>query len=243
MQRYFVDSKNILDNKIIISDSDYHHITKVMRMKEGNSVICCDGTNSYKCVISQITTSDVVLDIVEVLNEKKELPVKVTIAHGIVRREKMEEVIDKITQLGASFYLPVNMERCNVKFNDEKLDRKMDRMNKIAKEASEQSHRTSMLEVLKPVSFKEMINLNEQYDLCLYAYEITSKDKSLKEVLKERKYQNILIVIGPEGGISDKEVNIMNDNNFIPVSLGPRILRTEVAPTYAMAAISYELEE
>lgn len=243
MQRYFVDPKNVFDNKIIISDSDYHHITKVMRMKEGNNVICCDGTNSYKCVISQITPNEVILEIIEVLDEKKELPVKITIAQGIVRREKMEEVIDKITQLGASFYLPINMERCNVKFNDEKLDRKMERMNKIAKEAAEQSHRTSLLIVEKPILFKEMVNLKDNYDLCLYAYEITSKDKSLKEVLKEKEYKNILIVIGPEGGISDKEVKIMNENNFIPVSLGPRILRTEVAPTYAMAAISYELEE
>lgn len=243
MQRYFVNPSNVFDNKIIISDSDYHHITKVMRMKDGDNVICCDGTSSYKCVISQITTNEVVLEIIETLDEKKELPVKVTIAHGITRREKMEEVIDKITQLGASYYLPVNMERCNVKFNDEKLDRKMERMNKIAKEASEQSHRTSLLEVLKPVSFKEMINLKDEYDLCLYAYEITSKDKSLKEILKSKTYKNIIIVIGPEGGISDKEVKLMNENHFIPVSLGPRILRTEVAPTYAMAAISYELEE
>ena len=243
MQRYFVNLENVFENKIIISDSDYHHITKVMRMKEGDSVICCDGTKSYKCVISHISTSDVILEIVEVLNEKKELPIKVTIAHGITRREKMEEVIDKITQLGASFYLPVNMERCNVKFNDEKLDRKMERMNKIAKEASEQSHRTSLLEVLKPVTFKEMMNLKEQYDLRLYAYEITSKDKPLKQVLKENKYKNIIILFGPEGGISNKEVDILNKNNFLPVSLGPRILRTEVAPTYAMAAISYELEE
>lgn len=243
MQRYFVDPNNVYENKVIITDGDYHHITKVMRMKEGNNVLVSDGINSYKCVISQITDCEVELEILETLNEKKELPVKVTIAHGITRREKMEEVIDKITQLGASFYLPINMERCNVKFNDEKLDRKMERMNKIAKEAAEQSHRTSLLTVEKPVSFKEMINLKNKYDLCLYAYEITSKDKSLKEVLKENSYENIIILIGPEGGISDKEVDILNKNNFLPVSLGPRILRTEVAPTYAMAAISYELEE
>ena len=243
MQRYFVDPNNVYENKVIITDGDYHHITKVMRMKEGNNVLVSDGTNSYKCVISQITDCEVVLEIIETLNEKKELPVKVTIAHGITRREKMEEVIDKITQLGASFYLPIHMERCNVKFNDEKLDRKMERMNKIAKEAAEQSHRTSLLTVEKPISFKEMINLKNKYDLCLYAYEITSKDKSLKEVLKENSYKNIIILIGPEGGISDKEVDILNKNNFLPVSLGPRILRTEVAPTYAMAAISYELEE
>lgn len=243
MQRYFVNPENVFDNKVIINNSDYHHITKVMRMKEGNKVIVCDGNKSYECIISSITLNEVILDIEKVLNENKELPVRITIAQGIVRREKMEEVIDKITQLGASFYLPVNMERCNVKFNDEKLERKMERMNKIAKEASEQSHRTSLLEVLKPISFKEMIDISKNFDLCLYAYEVLNKDQSLKALLKEKKYNNILIVIGPEGGISEKEEVIMNDNNFIPVSLGPRILRTEVAPTYAMAAISYELEE
>ncbi len=243
MQRYFVNPNSIVNNQVYIDNSDFHHITKVMRMNIGTNVIVCDGNRSYKCVISQIASNNVILDIVEVLNEQKELPVKVTIAQGIVRREKMEEVIDKITQLGASYYLPVNMERCNVKFNDEKLDRKMERMNKIAKEASEQSHRTTLLEVLKPCGFKEMLDLSKNYDLCLYAYEITSEDKKIKEVLRGNKYNNILIIIGPEGGISDKEVNLMKENNFIPVSLGPRILRTEVAPTYAMVAISYELEE
>lgn len=243
MQRYFVNPENVSDNKVIINNSDYHHITKVMRMKEGNSVIVCDGSKSYKCVISLITQNEVILDINEELNENRELPVYITIAQGIVRREKMEEVIDKVTQLGASFYLPVNMERCSVKFNDEKLDRKMERMNKIAKEASEQSHRTTMLEVLKPISFKEMISDASKYDLCLYAYEVLDKDKSLKELLKTKTYKNILILIGPEGGISEKEADMMNKNSFYPISLGPRILRTEVAPTYVMAAISYELEE
>ena len=81
-----------------------------------------------------------------------------------------------------------------------------------------------------------------EYDLCLYAYEVIDKDESLKNILKQKKYQNILILVGPEGGISLKEVEMLNSVGFIPISLGPRILRTEVAPTYVMAAISYELE-
>ena len=78
--------------------------------------------------------------------------------------------------------------------------------------------------------------------MCLYAYEITSQDKSLKEILTTYKYQSILVLVGPEGGISDKEVIELNKAGFIPVSLGPRILRTEVAPTYIMNAISYQWE-
>lgn len=136
----------------------------------------------------------------------------------------------------------VNMERCNVKLNDEKLNKKVDRMNKIAKEASEQSHRTRKLVVENPIDFKNLLKFKNEYDLCLYAYEVIDKDESLKNILKQKKYQNILILVGPEGGISLKEVEMLNSVGFIPISLGPRILRTEVAPTYVMAAISYELE-
>ena len=134
------------------------------------------------------------------------------------------------------------MERCNVKLNDEKLNKKVDRMNKIAKEASEQSHRTRKLVVESPIDFKNLLKFKNEYDLCLYAYEVIDKDESLKNILKQKKYQNILILVGPEGGISLKEVEMLNSVGFIPISLGPRILRTEVAPTYVMAAISYELE-
>ena len=242
MQRYFVNKNQVNDNQIVIKGDDFHHITKVMRMKETDKVIVSNNEESWLCEIEIFTNNEVHLKIIENLNEEKELPVEVTIAHGVVRREKMEEVIDKITQLGASSYLPINMERCNVKIQDEKLDKKVDRMNKIAKEAAEQSHRIKLMEVLKPISFKEMLKLKTKYDLCLYAYEVTSKDKSLKEVLKVNNYKSIFILVGPEGGISDKEVELLNQNGFIPIALGPRILRTEVAPTYILSAISYELE-
>lgn len=241
MQRYFIEDV-VTSNTIVINGDDFHHISKVMRMRINDEVIVCDNISSYKCKISAFNNNEVILNVVEKLDEKKELPVKVAIAQGVVRREKTEEVIDKITQLGASLYIPVNMERSIIKIKDEKLDKKNDRMNKIAKEASEQSHRTKKMVVEKPLLFKELLNLKDHYDLCLYAYEITSKDLSLKEVLKNNKYKSVLVLIGPEGGISEKEVILLNENGFLPVSLGPRILRTEVAPTYVMAAISYELE-
>lgn len=242
MQRYFVNQNNIRNNFVYINGDDYSHITKVMRMKKGDRVIVCNNFQSWLCEIDNFTNDTVVAMIIEELHEKKELPLSITIAHGIVRREKMEEVIDKITQLGANYYIPVAMEYCNAKFNDEKLERKLERMNKIAKEASEQSHRTRLLKVNKPIDFKNFITQISQYDLCLYAYEVISKGKSLKEILKDKTYHNVLILIGPEGGISKKEVEILNQNAFIPISLGPRILRTEVAPSYILAAISYELE-
>ena len=159
-------------------------------------------------------------------------------------KTKMEELVEKISLLGASEYLFFPMERSNVKMIDEKLDKKLYRLNKIAKEASEVAHRTKVLESINLKNFNEFIKYSKNFDYCLYAYEETNPlDGSFKDVAKKLKPNDkVLVLIGPEGGISKKEVEILNNNNFIPITLGPRILRTEVAPTYVMAALSYELE-
>lgn len=242
MQRYFVEFSAICGNQIQIIGSDYHHITKVMRMKKGDQVYVASENKSWLCHIESIGESIVYLEIDQVLDEKKELPIEITIAQGIIRREKMEEVIEKITALGASTYIPIEMERCNVKLYDEKIDKKWERMNKIVKEAAEQCHRTRLLDINRPISLQSLLTSIGRYDLCLYAYEVTEKGKSLKEILEKNNYQRILVLIGPEGGISEKEVCQLEQNNFVPVHLGPRILRTELAPTYVLSAISYELE-
>lgn len=242
MQRYFVDINQISNDLVIITGDDCHHISKVMRMKINDKIIVASNGKSWLCEIVNFYEKEVHAKIIQKLDEEKELPVNVTIAHGLVRREKAEEVIDKVTQLGAYEYIQVVMERSNVKLNDEKIDKKIDRMNKIAKEASEQSHRTNKLIVNKPLTFKAMLNDTKKYDLLLYAYENAEMDKTLKKFLKDSKYLNILVLIGPEGGISENEVKLLNEHNFHPITLGPRILRTEVAPSYVMAAISYELE-
>lgn len=243
MQRYFVKNEAIINDIVKIMGDDYFHITKVMRMKCSDNVIICNEDKSWLCSIKEITSDSVYLKILEEVEEKKELPIGITIAQGIIRKEKMEEVIDKITQMGALYYIPIQMDRCNVKINSEKIDKKIERMNKIAKEAAEQSHRSKILKVKYPIDFIDMIYLKNNYDLCLYAYENHMNTKTLKEVFSNRSYSKVIILVGPEGGISDKEAKILNENNFIAVSLGPRILRTEVAPTYILSAISYELEE
>lgn len=247
MQRYFIDNINnstidIASGKITISGDDYYHISKVMRMKTSDQVTVCFQQVAYLAEINKIDQTSVYLDIVKPLDENPELSLEVTIAQGIVRREKMEEVIDRISELGAKQYLGVNMERCNVKLTDDKLDRKRDRLNKIAKEACEQAHRTKLLTVDVPLCWKEFLKISANYDLCLVAYEECTKDDNLRQYL-QNDYRNVLILVGPEGGISPKEMADLTNHNFKKVTLGPRILRTEVAPVYIMSAISYERGE
>lgn len=242
MQRYFVKKDAIIEPYIYITGDDCHHIGMVMRMKPGDNVYISDEERSFIAVIQDIKKEQVTLLIKEELNEEKELPFNVTIAQGLVRREKMEEVIDYITELGASCYIPVVMSRSIVKVNFEQMEKKSTRYAKIAKEAAEQSHRLKIMEVKNVENWKNFLKLAGNYDLCLYAYEASPKDDSLKQILRTKKYQNILVLVGPEGGISEKEVEDLKKNNFLPISLGPRILRTQVAPLYVMSALSYEWE-
>ena len=241
MQRYFInESESLIDlsnNLLVVKGDDAHHMINVMRMSIGDKIYACFDNKTFIASISSMSKRDVTLDIIEEVIENKELPCVVTIAQGLVRKEKMEEVIDHITEMGASFYLPVMMKRSNVKVNAEKGDKKLIRFNKIAKEAAEQSHRTKKLEVLDLVSFKDFIKFSKDYDLCLVCHVDYSNPLYIGDVIKDQN--KILVLVGPEGGIDDSELCMLRENGFKMVSLGKRVLRTEVTPSYVMSIIDY----
>lgn len=246
MQRYFLNNDtNIIDNKLTISGRDFHHIKNVMRMKIKDKVYCCIDSKTYLCEITSFLSDAVELSVLERIEKDAELSVDVTIAQGIVRREKTEEVIRRITELGAHKYIPVTMERSIVKIK-EKGNSKLERQKSIIKEACEQSHRNRLMEISDVMSFKELLNEKSNYDLCLFAYEESGRENNynLMKYLKEfpLNSKNILVLVGPEGGFSEKEVALLEKNNFKAVGLGPRILRTETAPLYIMSVIAYQIE-
>lgn len=245
MQRYFVKNNQIKSQRVTITGDDAHHISVVMRMRKQDEVIVCNQERvAYLCVIESFEKNSITLSIKEQINHNPELPINVTIAQGLIRREKTEEVIQKITELGAYQYIPLIMERSIVKLIKEQEDKKLERYQKIAKEASEQSHRTSLLQLSKAMSLKELIAIKNTFDLCLFAYEDMGRksDTTLKSLLSTFAKDNLLVVIGPEGGFSGTEVDALTKEGFIPVGLGPRILRTETAPQYIMSVVSYQFE-
>jgi len=245
MQRYFVKNGQINGNVVTMKEEDAHHIKHVMRMKTGNRVfICNEDGDCFLSTLVRVEGANIVFNVEQRVNANPELPVEVTIAHGLVRREKMEEVIQKITELGAICYIPLKMERSIVKITESIDEKKQIRLQKIVKEAAEQSHRIKQMVVENPISLNALISMKDRFDLCIFAYEQASKNEgmSLRQVLSRFKGKKILVVIGPEGGISDQEAKKIQDSGFYPVSLGPRILRTETAPQYVMAAIGYAFE-
>lgn len=242
MQRYFILNNQIENNNVYITGDDFHHIKNVMRMRVNKEALFCNQDQEvFRGKLLEITKDTVIFEIIEKLDDNRELAVNVVIAHGLVKRPKQEEVIRRLVELGASSYVPVIMERSIVKVKDN-IDSKKDRIEKIIKEASEQSHRNRLMEISDIMTFKELLALRNDFDLALYAYENMRGLKSFKGHLQRFRGKNILIVVGPEGGISEKEVSSLEEHQFLPIGLGPRILRTETAPLYIMSAISYELE-
>lgn len=243
MQRYFVRPEQMTDTKVRIEGEDVHHLARVMRMKQGDRIICCDGRGrDVLAAIETIHEQYVLAAIVKDLENHRELPVDVTVAQSLPKGDKMDWIVQKCTEMGARRIIPFTSSRTVVLWNDDKMARRRQRWQKIAKEAAEQAHRSIVPVIDPPVSWEQMLAIGRQTDVALLAYE-GEGTVSLKRVLQSSTNQShILLVIGPEGGFDAAEVEQAVANEMVPVSLGRRILRTETAALYALAAISYQFE-
>lgn len=233
MQRYFALNKNLK-----LSEKDIHHITNVMRMKVNDNIEIVYDKKVYLCSIESIQNGDVSVHVIEEKKDDNELDIKVTIAVPLVNEKKIDFILQKATELGAFDFIVYDSERSKVKVN-EKTDKKIARWNLITKEAAEQSFRNISPNVYGIMKLKELVNLD--YDLSLVASTKNIK-KTIKNVLQNStKYDRIIIVVGPEGGLSNKEEDFLLDNGYTGVTFGSTILRCETAPLFIMSAIKYEL--
>jgi len=247
MQRYFIKEPFNDQASVRISGDDFHHITRVMRMNEGDKLyIVFEDAKAASGKISQITDSFVEADIVDLENQDKELPVYIAIASGLPKGDKLEWIIQKGTELGASEFIPFIASRSVVKWESRKEAKKLERWNKIAKEAAEQSHRQVLPIIHRPHTLKELIQYSNNFDWKIVAYEEAAKEgekSNLVRIIQSAKPKDkFLIVFGPEGGITVPEKKELTTYGFEICGLGPRILRTETAPLYALTAISYQFE-
>lgn len=235
MQRYFSNQK--INDTFILKDDDYYHIKTVMRMKNKDKIEVVYNEVPYLCEINDVTTN-LNVKILEELTVTKEKMPYITMLIPILKEQKMDYILQKATELGVNEIVPVIMERSIVKV-EEKESKKLERWNRIVKEASEQSHRNTIPKIEK---IEKLNNLNmEGLNLVCSTVE---KENTIKKVFKN--YSNcdrINMLIGPEGGISPNEEEILKNNGFIPVSLGNRIMRVETVPLYLMSIINYEYME
>ena len=232
MQRYFKDTN--LDIFELSSDDSYH-IIKVMRNNIGDKVEVVIDKHLYICEIIQIKDLVTVQKMREVESDS-ELPCYVTIAQSLVKEQKMDLILQKSCELGVSEIIPINTTRSIVKL-DKKETKKVERWNRILKEASEQSKRIVIPKVNGIMDIKDLCNLD--YDIKILCT-VNELSMSLKEVLsKDLNNLKIMFVIGPEGGFTEMEEEMLIGNGFISTSFGKRVLRTETASLYALSIINY----
>ncbi len=243
MHRFFVPSEQISDNNITITGSDVNHIKNVLRMKVGDKIEVFDSSGSeYKAIIKEINTERVLCRIAESRQQKAERRINVTLAQCLPKAKKMDFIIQKATELGVDSIIPVISERSIPKIED-KADKKISHWQKTAKEAAEQSGRTDIPGIKPLIKFEDLIKTVKNYSIALLPWEgekNTTLKKSLNSILLPPLPQ-ILILIGPEGGFSQEEVDLAKKAGFQSMTLGKRILRTETAGIVMLAQLSYEL--
>lgn len=233
MQRYFVNKKE--NNYLILNRDDLHHIKNVMRNKPGDLIECIYNKELYICKIEDVTNEKVL--ITEKKEDNNELNIDVTISIALVKEQKMDLILQKLTELGVTRIIPVKMERSIIKLDNKKFEHKKERWLKICKEASEQSKRNFIPEITDLMTIEDLCKLE-----CDHKFVCSTKihENLVNNYLQDiNKCAKIIFTIGPEGGISESEENKLINNNYIPISLGKRIMRVETAAIYIASIINF----
>ena len=246
MPRFFVKPELIEENFIKIIGDDARHISRSLRMAQGEEITVCDmrGTD-YTCVLEEFCETHVGARIVSSGKVESEPPFYAHLFQALPKGEKLDYIIQKAVECGISEITTFNSERCIAK---EKANEsaKLARRQRISLEAAKQSGRGIVPEVNATVSYQQMLDAASKYDLVLFCYE-KATDDSLQALLSKFKEKGIetpkiAIVIGSEGGFSEKEANLAMENGMNIVGLGKRILRTETASSFMLGCLVYEFE-
>lgn len=238
MHRFFIPQ--LYAAEMVIKDVDAKHISKVLRMQPGDKIqiVSDDGVTAIAEIVS-LQADNVVVKCLEKLAESHEPSVNITLAQGLAKGEKMDFIIQKAVEMGASSIVPVAMEHSVVRLEGAKADKKVERWQKIAEAAAKQSKRDIIPQVQAVQTMQQML-ANNDLQHKIIAYECEDR-LGLKTALQRcDNLRELLLIIGPEGGISEFELELARKNGAVPVSLGKRILRAETAGVVALSAILYE---
>ena len=244
MQQYFI--KGNPQSPLVVTDKDTaKHMFSVMRLKEGDQVtlVFDDGVKRLARVLDSSQQS---LEILEELADNTELPVQVTIASGFPKGDKLEFITQKATELGASAIWGFPADWSVAKWDGKKLPKKSEKLEKIAQGAAEQSKRNRIPEVELFDKKADFLAQLAQFDSVIVAYEESAKEGESAALIRALSGlaagAKILFIFGPEGGLSPDEIAAFGQAGAVSSGLGPRILRAETAPLYALTAVSVMLE-
>lgn len=243
MPRFFIKTENIKDEQIEILEEDVKHIKNVLRKEVGDQIEICNSENgkTYKCEIEKIEEKRILNKILQEIEEQENNAI-VDIYQGIPKADKMELIIQKSVELGVNSIIPVEMKRCIAKIDSKDENKKIERWQKIAESAAKQSGRNIIPKIQRKIKLQDIINLKKEYDKIIVCYENEQNNTLKSELiqLKNTKQPKIAILIGPEGGLEESEIELLRKNEAKIVTLGKNILRTETVALNILSIIMYE---
>ena len=244
MHRFYIESKNISKGLLTVGDKKtIHYLVNVLRIKNGRDkvVFFDENRTEYLCELENIPPEGVIFKIIESYPGPKR-DINITVACAIPKKSNMDDIVDKLTQLGIDTLIPLKTERMIVRLDRRKESLLTERWKRISLSASQQSRRNSLM-IIEPVQeIKQAILDSGGRDLKLIPT-LSGERKAIKEVLDKGKSKNIIFLIGPEGDFTDEEVVLALKNGFIPVDLGDNVLRVETAAVAVASFISLYLYE
>ena len=230
-----------MNEPVLIGENLQH--SKVLRLKTGETVLLCDGQGRESvCRVKEVGASEIIVETLERRQSETEAAVRVSVYMAFPKADKLEHVIQKATELGAFEIVAFPSARCVSKPDEKSLKKKLERWQKIAASAAEQSGRGRIPEVLVLPSYSEALKRAANADKALLFYE-NEQATTLKMALFSGNYRTVSLLTGPEGGLEEREVEQAKNAGLQVCTLGKRILRCETAPLCALSAVMYDAGE
>lgn len=242
MARFFVSPEKMKPDFFVLTGENAQH-AKVLRLKAGEEVLVCDGQGAEcVCTVSDVSDGMISLVVKKRRDSEAEAAVRVSVYMAFPKADKLEHVIQKATELGAYEIVAFPSARCVSRPDDKSLKKKLERWQKIAASAAEQSGRGRIPEVLTLPSYKAALERAAKCDKALLFYE-NEQSTTLRMALQSGAYETVSLLTGPEGGLEEKEVEQAQNAGLQVCTLGKRILRCETAPLCALSAVMYDSGE
>ena len=229
--RIFTNSPLAVGSQCQLDDNAANHVGRVLRMQAGQALLLFNGDgHDYHATITEAGKKHVLVAVTEAAENETESPLRVVLAQTLSKGDRMDYAVQKAVEMGVSEIVPLTTERCDVKLKGDREDKRLRHWQQVAISAAEQCGRARVPEIQPVMTVQQWLEHARACDLRLVLHHRTERSLNTLE-----KPSSIALMIGPEGGLTAEEIALAEDNGFLPVALGPRVLRTETAPVAAIA--------